>query len=87
MKGFTFLEPWECIDLNYGNSCENELYKELSPGHILFALKAKAIARRDDCDDVLFEIIDNSKRYAMVHLTWSGREESNGKWPRGSCQL
>lgn len=73
------LEPWEFI--NSKNDCfESELYKEITKGHILFNLKAKAIAKRIDCDDVLFELDNNE--LALVHLTWKMKTEESNEWPR-----
>jgi len=73
------LEPWELI--NYKNDCfESELYKEINKGHILFNLKAKAIAKKIDCDDVLFELENNE--FALVHLTWTMKTEESSDWPK-----
>jgi hypothetical protein len=60
---------------------ETELWKELSPQHSLFNKTVKAIARRIDCDDVFFELQDDGRRVAVVHLTWSGKEETDPRWP------
>jgi len=58
------------------------LQREVGPDHPLFGKPAKALARREDRDDVLFEISDGTERkYAVVHLTWSRRMEPSGEWP------
>lgn len=57
-----------------------ELSKELARGHPLYGAKARAIARRSDCDDVLFVVRGDRRRYAVVHLTWSSKPEPAG-WP------
>src|SRR5262249_7584976 len=49
--------------------------------HPLHSLKAHAIARRQDRDDVLFEINDHGFKLAVVHLTWRQVTETNPKWP------
>ena len=59
---------------------EAELRRELKSGHPLFDLPIKAIGRRFDQDDVLFEILDGSDRVAQVHLTWAGDKEKP-PWP------
>ena len=41
----------------------------------------KAVAYRVDCDDVLLELLRHLCDYAVVHLTWSGQEESDPRWP------
>jgi hypothetical protein len=60
---------------------ENELRRELGPDHPLYGSAATAIARRIDTDDVLFEVTGALPRFAVVHLTWSGRPEIDARWP------
>jgi predicted CopG family antitoxin len=74
-----YLEPWILID--NGEIYETELCKEVSQGHLLFQIKVKAIARRRDRDDVLFEMKSNQYSFALVHITWSGKKEKDIKWP------
>ena len=69
--------PWHPIEASPGLA--EELRREVPAGHRLFNLPVKAIARRSDCDDVLFQIEDGSGRVAVVHLTW--RVESDTTWP------
>lgn len=61
---------------------EKELYKEINQGHILYGIKVKELAHREDCDDVLFSLLDGTNRYAVVHLTWIKRTEDNSSFPR-----
>jgi hypothetical protein len=76
-----FLEPWYKLEL--GNlDLEKELYTEVSKSHILFGKKLNAIAKRSDKDDALFELIDSENKFAVVHLTWARKEESNSKYPQ-----
>lgn len=75
-----FEEPWEAAFPD--NRLLQVLHSELGPLHVLYGKNLVAIARRDDNDDVLFEVKDGEFRYAIVHLTWSGRQEPNPKWPR-----
>ena len=70
---------WEPV--SEGESLEAELRRELIAGHPLYGLAVRAVARRVDNDDVLFEITDSSARHALVHLTWSGKPERSPKWP------
>ena len=59
-----------------------EPQREVGPLHPLFSKSAKAIALARDRDDVLFEIAHGSSlRYAVVHLTWSGKAESSADFP------
>ncbi len=78
-----WLEPWEPVhdlmDEAYSQAWEAELALETGPGHPLHQISAKLIARRFDCDDALFQLGDG--RVAMVHLTWSQRQEFEPQWP------
>ena len=75
-----WFEPW--YPLENGNDFENELQKEICQDHILFEVDITAIARRGDCDDVLFLVKARTFTYALVHLTWSSRKENDPKWPK-----
>ena len=74
-----YLKPWyalaedECAKLNA------QLSRELPVGHVLEGIPVQCIARRQDRDDVLFELKDGSGRLATVHLTW--QVESKPTWP------
>jgi hypothetical protein len=59
---------------------EAELRRELKPGHPLYGLPVAAIGRHQAQDDVLFELLDGSGRFAAVHLTWAGEKEKP-PWP------
>ena len=72
-----FLEPW------YEDSSAalaEELRLEAPPGHVLHGVSVSTRARRQDQDDVLFELMDGTARFAVVHLTYS--RESDPRWPR-----
>jgi hypothetical protein len=56
---------------------EDELRRELAPGHVLHGVNVTAIARRWRRDDILFQLQDG--RFAQVHLT--RRPETNPTWP------
>ncbi len=74
---FEWKRPWEKFP---GNTPEDdELARETAPGHPMFGMPVRTIAARIDCDDYLFEMLDGSGRYAVVHLTW--RKESDPAWP------
>ncbi len=60
------LEPWTRVTNAQG--LEAELAREVLPGHRLHGRTTlKALARRTDCDDVLF---GDDTLVAVVHLTW-----------------
>jgi hypothetical protein len=79
-ESLIYLEPWSPVSGDQG-LLESELRKELSPRHPLFSLTTTAIARRRDCDDVLFEIENTERRVAVVHLTWSSKQEDDPRYP------
>ena len=54
-----------------------ETRKEISFFHPLAGRTLITLARRGDCDDVLFQL-DDGPEMAVVHLTWSSRRERSG---------
>ena len=72
-----FLEPWCAFNKNFAT----QLHRELSSDHVLYGATVRTIARREDCDDVLFEVMDREYQFAKVHLTWQGMQP-DGHWPR-----
>ncbi|WP_050507484.1 MULTISPECIES: hypothetical protein [Streptomyces] len=73
--------PWWVPDDGVLHGLERELHRELPPDHPLYGARVRAAARCEACDDVLFRVTDRSFRWAVVHLTWSGRQEQS-PWPR-----
>ena len=73
-----FAEPWhEITSEAERKDLSKELRREVSIWHALAWKRPRAIARRQDRDDVLFEL--GSDRWAIVHLTW--HREWNRRWP------
>lgn len=70
-----WLDPW-FFSLS---ALENELRRELCPAHALFQVKALAVGRRRDSDDVLFLLPEHNPPLAVVHLTW--HPEKDAHWP------
>lgn len=58
-----------------------ELQREVSSDHPLSGQPVAAVACRYDCDDVLFRFGGSPERFAVVHLTWSGKREATRQWP------
>ena len=52
-----------------------ELYSEVGERHVLYGIKARPVGHRQDCDDALFELLDGSGRFAVVHL---GQSKGSG---------
>jgi hypothetical protein len=69
-----WLVPWHSVadDPSQVEGMEQELSRELSAGRSLFGLQMRTLARRQDCDQVLFAVEDGTGRVAVVHLTWTG---------------
>lgn len=75
-----WLEPWVPIEADQRQYFEVELKREALPGHALYGVEVKAIARRVDCDDVFFALLAHSPALAVVHLTYATLEVS-AQWP------
>jgi hypothetical protein len=86
-------EPWSELQIEQKIAFEDELKKELGIGgksffdfinksasHILFDSEFSAFCHDQRNDDVLFEIKKPhfDKQFAIVHLTWTGKEEQEG---------
>ena len=73
-----YLKPWHSdnTDLTV------QLHREINKKHILYSKPVKTIARRQDNDDVLFEVNNADFNYAMVHLTWAQKKLDDSKYPR-----
>lgn len=74
------LLPWYFTDLDLSV----QLRREINENHILFGKLVKTIARRQDNDDVLFEIVGADFKYAVVHLTWAQEALSDVHFPTTS---
>ena len=74
-------EPWHAITPDYAAKAEAEIHREMCAGHVLFGRSVTAVGYRQDCDDVLFELLDGSGRLAVVHLTFAQHPEPNAAWP------
>jgi hypothetical protein len=76
------LDPWRVIEASRDGRARllsDRLADELPEGHVLYGLKATALATRCDRDDVLFEVEGGTARLAVVHMTW--RREIDPRWP------
>lgn len=72
-----WLVPWHASeDPDQGVA---ELKRELPPAHRLTGIPVRAIAYRQDCDDILFALEDGTGRVAVVHLTFA--VEQDPRWP------
>ncbi len=76
--------PWSALDGDASSeerrALDAELRRELTTRHVLAARTARAVGRREDTDDVLFEL-DGGPEHAAVHLTWKGQHEDDPLWP------
>jgi hypothetical protein len=78
---FQLLEPWLPLEGDKGSGFEAELAREMRPDHILSGSHCRAMARRCDCDDVLFQTDSKKGSLVVVHLTWSGKPDQYPQWP------
>lgn len=77
-----WLVPWHPIrDGSPDHGLVRELSREVSSRHVLYGVRARPVAHRQDCDDILFELLDGSGRLAVVHLTWAQHPEPDPRWP------
>jgi hypothetical protein len=90
-------EPWTTITIEQKIAFEDELQKEIDnktglfsnlfkpdSKHLLADFSCLALCKNGSNDDVLFSIYNDKgsgKSFALVHLTWTGKTESNRKWP------
>jgi hypothetical protein len=74
-----WLDPWERVRAEHRAALESELTSEIGPGHPLYRRPARAIARRSDCDDVLFHV-ESPEEFVVVHLTYASHPEEP-PWP------
>jgi hypothetical protein len=80
-----FVEPWFSIEKFGGvvaDALVAELKREVSENHLLYSRPATVLARRLDCDDILFKLDTPKGQFAVVHLTWKRKRESNPNFPR-----
>ena len=78
---FAWIRPWQKITVAHRDAYELELRTELCPQHPLYKVKATAIARTCNGDDILFYLPGHHYPLAVVHLTFTGRLEPNPLWP------
>lgn len=66
-----YLDPWSAIEKSsVREALENRLHREMPPMHALQDRSLRAVARRIDDDDVLFEL-DGGPEHAIVHLVYA----------------
>lgn len=65
-------EPWFWTDVDF----TDQLNIEVNNNHVLFNQQLRSIAKREDNDDVLFEMLNHEHyKYTIVHLTWSSMKQ------------
>lgn len=80
-----WLLPWGPLPQDRPNDgLADELRREVCQQHVLFDIPVRSIGVRQDCDDVLFELLDGSGRLAVVHLTFAQHPEPDARWPQTS---
>ena len=78
----SFLLPWVGTAApDFPGGVAGRFALEVAPGHRLEGRSLRTVARRQDTDDVLFEVDADPPFYASVHLTWSAERETNPSMP------
>lgn len=78
-----WLAPWHDVaddGVGYAAVLEQQLKREVAPGHPLHGIPVEAAGKAEASDDAVFRLLDGSGRVAMVHLTWS-RPPETPPWP------
>lgn len=82
MSSSTLPAGWSRTSPERAHAFLDELRRELRWRHRLHGVALEAFADRDGAsDDVLFRLVDQPDRFAVVHLTWRGRTEISAEWP------
>ena len=74
---------WFPVDAAQRVRLDEELRRELKPGHRLYGLPLTVVARCRECDDYL-AMVAGTDTVAEVHLTWAGDYE---KPPRPTAKV
>lgn len=84
-QNIKMLAPWQSMDgwpdrqVRAGFLSAHFL-AEVPQEHLLYGLRASAVACRRDRDDILFEVEGGEMPLAVVHMTW--QKETDPRWPR-----
>ncbi|HEU4557304.1 MAG TPA: hypothetical protein VFS20_05620 [Longimicrobium sp.] len=79
-----WLYPWfavNALEPKYATLFEEELKREVAPGHPLYGIPVQAIAKSESNDDMLYRLLDGTGRVAEVHLTWISSPPDRPPWP------
>jgi len=79
-----WLDPWcDVAELgpDFAATFERVLAREVAPGHPLYGVPVAAVGKHGGTDDVLFRLLDGSRRVAVVHLTWTRSPPERPPWP------
>lgn len=82
MQTIPWKDPWLSLEgmMEVQAGLDAALAEEISSDHVLAGRAAHAIGRRRDNDDVIYVLDGGGPEYAVVHLTWCGRQTSPD-WP------
>lgn len=80
LKDITLPDGWVIPDEKIKRALENELAVEANPEHVLFGKKCTTLSR-SYFDDVIFLVHEDPIRFALVHLTYSAKQDKYPKFP------
>ncbi len=82
LKDFPWIDPWIPVSDRGRDAYNNELSTEVGLDHPLYGVRAKAVGRTCNTDDILFQLKDHPiAEFAVVHLTFRGKPENGPQWP------
>jgi hypothetical protein len=77
----TWPEGWESFESSdTEDGLVSEFRREAHPDHILANVALRTVGTHH-ADNVLFELLDGSGRFAAVHLTYSKGRDTDPRWP------
>ncbi len=81
-KDFPWIDPWVSVSDRGREAYDAELRQEVSLDHPLYGVRAKAVGRTCNTDDILYHLKEHPiAEFAVVHLTFRGKPENGPQWP------
>lgn len=82
LEEFVAIEDWRTVDSKTSTKLILEINKELNQNHVIYNSILNVVAKKENCDTVLFEVFKDDKLfYAEVHLSWKSKTENDSECP------
>lgn len=85
MSNIILPKGWQYTKPQTASTFHAELEKELAEEHIMFNKQLTIVAHREGTDIVLCQHDDDTRHFTVIHLTWSGKQEADPKYPTVEC--